>query len=137
MHAALQNNLKGCHAMVDCVPTRLSSVGSGARDATIGSASIGHEDRAEDREPIIAQVLVRPKQHSAQTIHLTDLSRHGCRLALEGVTLRVGEFISLKFGGLEYLQGIVRWVDADNAGIEFARPLHAAVLDNVLQNNLQ
>jgi hypothetical protein len=122
--------------MVDYAPARLSSVVSGPRDATIRPTSIAYEDRAEDRKPIIAQALVRPKPHTAQTVHLTDLSRHGCRLALEGHTLRVGEFISMKFGGLEYLQGIVRWVDADEAGIEFTRPLHAAVLDNLLKNDL-
>ena len=46
--------------------------------------------------------------------------------------MRAGQAVSVKLPTLEYLQAIVRWVEADKAGIEFSNPLYPAVFEHLI-----
>jgi hypothetical protein len=93
------------------------------------SYSLQRDDRSEGREEIEALATIRSPLKNAERVQIADLSSHGCRLESGAHALRIGQFITIKFAGLEYLRGIVRWVDGDKAGIEFSRPLHPAVFE--------
>ena len=62
---------------------------------------------------------------------VTDLSRHGCRICAGTLWLPAGQMIILRLTGLESLLGTVRWSRDGEAGIEFERPLHPAIVEHL------
>lgn len=59
-----------------------------------------------------------------------DLSPEGCKIEfVERPGL--GERVWVKFDNLEALEGSVRWVAGHVGGVQFERPLHAAVFDRL------
>ena len=84
--------------------------------------------RKSPRVSIAAMVKLRRRGHHNFTVQAYDLSREGCKLEfLERPQL--DETVWVKFEGLELLQATVCWIEANVAGVEFARPIHAAVFD--------
>jgi uncharacterized protein YuzE len=62
---------------------------------------------------------------------LHDLSLEGCKVEFVDRP-RLDETVWIKIDGLERLPGTICWVEGNVAGVEFERPLHPAVLDNLL-----
>ena len=73
-------------------------------------------------------VKLRRRGRHKFTMRVFDLSKEGCKLEFLEKP-QIGETVWLKFEGLEVLQGRVRWMDVNIAGVEFVRPLHPAVFD--------
>ncbi len=67
--------------------------------------------------------LSEPAAGSSASV--VNLSQHGCALILEDQHLRCGQFVRIRLEQGGRILGIVRWVRADRAGIEFARPIRA------------
>jgi hypothetical protein len=62
---------------------------------------------------------------------LADISTDGCKIE-EVLNLRTGERVWVRLPGLEGQQAQIRWSRLDTAGILFDRPLHMAVVENIL-----
>ena len=83
------------------------------------------------RVPFAAEVALRRSGRINYRVRVHDVSCHGCRLEfVERPAL--DEHVWVKFDGLEPIQGLVCWIDGFDAGIEFVRPIHAAVFDALL-----
>ena len=66
-----------------------------------------------------------------EDVVIRDISEGGCRVASAVLRLRAGDRVLLRPPGMEGLAGIVRWFDRGEAGIEFERPLHVAVVEHL------
>ena len=62
-----------------------------------------------------------------------NLSADGCTIEMGRSRLEPDTTVQLFLEGFEALEGSVRWVRDGRAGIRFARPLHAAVLDHLAE----
>ena len=105
-----------------------------------GVGSDGIPDRPSDmgqarkspRVAIDAEVLVRRTSGHNYRVRVFDLSPHGCKVEfVERPTL--DERIWIKIEGLDALEGLVCWTDGFVAGVDFVRPMHAAVFDHVVK----
>ena len=56
-------------------------------------------------------------------VRLGDISTHGCLIRGAVDWLRTGSFVTLRLGRDRPVQGIVRWLREDAAGVELLRPL--------------
>ncbi|MEO8175351.1 MAG: hypothetical protein ABI626_01675 [Sphingomicrobium sp.] len=59
-----------------------------------------------------------------------DASPSGCKIELID-RIEVGEQIYVKFEGMCLLEGAISWVKGFTAGVEFRRPIHPAVFENL------
>jgi hypothetical protein len=62
---------------------------------------------------------------------IVSIDRTGCCVVAERAVLNEHEAIRLTFEGMEMLVGHISWADAERAGIVFARPLYAPVVDHL------
>jgi PilZ domain len=74
----------------------------------------------------LRQLGYRPKK-----IELLDISNLGCRVEM-AEQLTLGESVWLRLPGLESIHAHVAWTRDWTAGLEFAKPLHPAVLEMLL-----
>lgn len=90
-----------------------------------------HSERKAERVAVNAEVaLRRPGQHNYR-VRAYDASPLGCKL--EFVERPVpAERVWVKFEGLDALEGQVCWVDGFVVGVEFVRPMYAAVFDALI-----
>lgn len=87
-------------------------------------------NRKESRQALALDGALRSR-HDVRAVVITDLSRSGCRVQGAGLASMIGERIILRPLGLESLEGFVRWASEGVSGVEFERPLHAAVVDHL------
>lgn len=85
------------------------------------------ERRQFDRDTatIAAACRVRGIAYRAQ---LSELSHQGCCVEMVREIAAPGERVLLQCGTLLVLPAVVRWVAGEKAGLEFAHPLHGAML---------
>lgn len=83
------------------------------------------QDRKSGRDAVTAACRVRGIAFRAV---LSDLSLTGCCADVAPHVARPGEQILLQLGRLLVLPATVRWVEDGRAGLEFASPLHGAML---------
>lgn len=85
------------------------------------------ERRQFDRETatIAAACRVRGIAYRAR---LSAVSQQGCCAEMAREVAAPGERVLLQLGALLVLPAVVRWVEGDQAGLEFAHPLHGAML---------
>ena len=83
------------------------------------------------RVPLEAELVVRQTGRRPRSLKASDLSRFGCCLTFEDVTTE-GEWVWVAMPGLAPIASRVRWVEDRRAGVEFAHPIHASVLDHLL-----
>jgi len=62
---------------------------------------------------------------------LCDISTHGCRIVTKTLYLSVGMRVTIKPEGMEAFSGMVRWLGADGAGVEFDNPLYGPVVEHL------
>ena len=63
---------------------------------------------------------------------ISDISTEGCCVRPTSLRFRVGSRVMIRPPGMEVLTGVVRWVSAGVAGIEFDRPIYGPVLDHLV-----
>ncbi|RZK02313.1 MAG: PilZ domain-containing protein [Novosphingobium sp.] len=85
------------------------------------------ERRQFDRETatIAAACRVRGIAYRAR---LSEVSQQGCCAEMARDVAAPGERVLLQLGSLLVLPAVVRWVTGERAGLEFAHPLHGAML---------
>lgn len=87
--------------------------------------------RGKRRRPVKVDAALRAGSGRARGAKLSDLSEAGCRLEVDAGALDANQAVTVKPPALEGLAGVVRWTRGNVAGIEFADPLHPAVVDHV------
>ncbi len=84
--------------------------------------------RKSARVTVNAEVaLRRPGQHNYR-VRAYDASPFGCKLEFVERP-ELAERVWVKFEGLDAIEGQVCWIDGFVVGIEFVRPMYAAVFD--------
>jgi hypothetical protein len=91
------------------------------------AVSAGHR-RAAVRKPAQANVEVCGTNCRTFSSRFTDLSVHGCSIAIGDTALQPGQFITVRSSRTDPVPGIVRWARGDRAGIEFLRPISDALV---------
>lgn len=94
----------------------------------------GQEDCEERRTRRLALALparCRMLSGFTEDVVLRDLSEGGCRITSRVLNLREGDRVLLRPPGLESLAGVVRWCTNHEAGVEFERALHVAVVEHL------
>ena len=85
----------------------------------------------ETRTALDAEVALRRTGHHHYKVRVYDASPHGCRIEfVERPSL--DERVWVKFEGLESIEGLVCWLDGFVAGVEFVKPIHPAVFDELV-----
>ena len=122
---------------------RLSVLGRGSISAEVGWYADGKAGLIFERMPeeakdqierraarleVPGEVALRVPGHNNYRVRILDLSTDGCRVELIERP-NVGDLMMVKFEGLEVMDATVCWVEGFLAGLEFDRPIHAAVLD--------
>jgi hypothetical protein len=102
-------------------------------DAEVQKMLQALEKRRSNRGKVIMPVVCRSQGGIHQTVILSDISAHGCRLYGDAVILHVGQTLTLQPANFEGIAGKVRWIDGLRAGIEFTYPLHSAVAEQMQQ----
>ncbi|MCA1661445.1 MAG: PilZ domain-containing protein [Novosphingobium sp.] len=87
--------------------------------------------RRHGRRRVQVDATLRNGSGVARGAELTDLSEAGCRMELGEGAVEPDEVLVVRPGGLGGLTGRVRWTRGNAAGVEFADPLHPAVVDHV------
>jgi hypothetical protein len=78
----------------------------------------------------------RTSEGGAEDVVLSDISLDGCGLVGSEGMVQPGQLVIMRMQSLEGLEGTVCWVKATRAGIKFARPLYAPVLDHLVRVQL-
>lgn len=92
------------------------------------------EHGSKDRLKVSTQISLRRMARQHYQARVFDLSPTGCKVEFVERP-RVGEQVWAKFDGLDSMEATVRWVDGFYGGIQFCRPIHAAVFD-ILRDKL-
>jgi hypothetical protein len=87
--------------------------------------------RDKRRRPVKVDASLREGDGTARGAQLSDLSEAGCRLEVDSGALDTEQTVTVRPNALERLKGTVRWTRGNVAGVEFADPLHPAVVDHV------
>jgi hypothetical protein len=87
--------------------------------------------RKSVRVGLTAEVTLRRVGKSNYRVRVFDASPDGCKLEfIERPDL--GEFLWVKFEGIELLQARVCWTEGFTAGVEFQKPIHPAVFESLV-----
>lgn len=92
--------------------------------------------RNSPRTPLTAEVLLRRVGGHPYRVRIFDLSPHGCKVEFVERP-QLDEQLWVKLEGIETLQGSVCWIKGHTAGIEFERPVHAAVFELLVKRLTQ
>ncbi len=91
-----------------------------------------HWPRRSERITLCAQVTLRRLGHASFSVAVTDASPDGCKVELVERP-REGDRVLVKFDALEPLEAEVCWVEGFSAGLKFARAVHPAVFDLLVE----
>ncbi|MCT2559410.1 hypothetical protein N0B51_10510 [Tsuneonella sp. YG55] len=75
--------------------------------------------------------LVRTSLGARAPVEICELSESGFSVTTDRGPVPRASGYSVKIDGLETLETTLRWRGNDEAGFEFARPLHPAVVDHL------
>lgn len=89
--------------------------------------------RRAQRRPVILAATCRTQSGLRDNAHISDISPQGCRLTTCTLAMRTGLRIVIRPQGLEGVSGVVRWIEGQDAGIEFDTPLYEPVVDHLSQ----
>jgi hypothetical protein len=87
--------------------------------------------RRSERLSIVLPARCRSRSGFVDRVVITDISLEGCCIESCALTVKKGDLVVIQPESLEGLCGQVRWVDKHMAGIEFARPLYAPVVEHL------
>ena len=91
-----------------------------------------HWPRRGIRVRLSADVSLRRSGKAAFKVTVFDISPYGCKVEfIERPSM--DEHVWIRFPGLEPIEGEVCWVDQPTAGVSFAKSIHPAVFDLLLE----
>ena len=84
------------------------------------------------RVGLSAEISLRRSGRGSFRVRIIDMSLHGCKAEfVERPNL--DELVWVKFGDLQSVQAMVCWIRGFEVGLEFERPIHAAVFEMLLE----
>lgn len=89
----------------------------------------GHQPRQDVRLAAHGSVTITSWSDEPIQCRLSNITLHGCNLTPELGSFRIGQIIAIKLTEHVTAGGIVRWVRAGRAGIEFLRPISPALVE--------
>lgn len=95
-----------------------------------------HWPRRSERVPVTADVILRKPGQPNFRVRVLDASMEGCRIEFVDRP-EEGDRMWIKFDGLETLEAQVCWVKEFEMGVNFAKPMHPAVFDMVVDQLAQ
>lgn len=93
-----------------------------------------HDARLVERRLVVVPVKVRRPGETWFRSHVTDLSVTGFRLQ-SFMKLMAGDSLWIMLRGFEGRRAEVLWSHGHEAGCQFDRPLHPAILDHIVKSN--
>ena len=91
------------------------------------------ELRASPRKAVSLTASLRQRGRPRTAVRVLDISHHGCRIEI-AQGLSEDEWVWLAISNLETQYCRVAWARGEFAGLEFAAPLHSAVLERLIGN---
>jgi hypothetical protein len=88
-------------------------------------------ERKAARRAFTATVEVREPGARPQNLTVLDVSEFGCRVALVN-RVKFDTRVFVRFPGLEAIPAYVCWCEHFEAGLEFEKAIHPAVLGHLL-----
>jgi hypothetical protein len=79
---------------------------------------------------LTGEVILRRTGQPNYRVRAFDASPYGCKLEFVERP-RLDELVWVKFDGLEALEASVCWIEGHAVGLEFSRPIHPAVFENL------
>jgi hypothetical protein len=89
------------------------------------------EHRRSARLAVTIRAECRTQTGMFGRVEIMDLTQDGCRIFARGLPLRAGQRVRVKPENFQPLPGIVRWAEADFAGIEFDSSLYGPVTEHL------
>ncbi len=81
---------------------------------------------------LLAEVTLRRAGHGTYRVNVFDVSPDGCKVEfVERPNL--DDLVWIKFDNLQALEAMVCWVRGFEVGLEFAKPIHPAVFEMMVQ----
>jgi hypothetical protein len=96
-----------------------------------GEPTPQEDPRRADRLCVSAEVALRRTGQLNYRVRAYDLSVLGCRLEFVERP-QLAERVWIKFANLDSIEGMVRWVDGFQAGIEFTSPIYLPVFEKLV-----
>jgi hypothetical protein len=91
-----------------------------------------HWPRRSERVGLAAEVTMRRHGGPSFRVNVFDASPDGCKIDFVDRPLP-DERLSIRFDGLEALEAEVCWIEQHYAGLKFARAIHPAVFDLLVE----
>lgn len=111
--------------MVDrCLPAGAAAICGRWADKPTGC-------RRSQRVRCVAEIGMRRMGSFSFQVVVEDVSTGGCKAELVD-SVEAGDHVIVRFPGIEPFSAKVSWADAHHAGIDFERPLHPAVFEQLL-----
>src|SRR5262245_39337506 len=122
---AENRNLRAA-AVIERLGEPLRFAGLQARE-TLGPC---HSRRSE-RKHVLVHAQCRRRSAVTDPVAIVDLTAESCSISYPVSALEVGQPVTIKPSTIDGIEGIVRWVSAEGAGIEFSRALYAPVAEHL------
>ncbi len=87
--------------------------------------------RRSQRLALVLPARCRTLSGFVDDVVIRDLSPEGCRIMSFALSVRAGAKVVLRPEHMEGLCGTVRWVNGNEAGVEFEHPLYAPVVEHL------
>jgi hypothetical protein len=87
--------------------------------------------RKSERQHVLIRARCRRGRGLTDPISIVDLTAEGCSISYPVSTLKVGQSVTIKPSAMDGIEGFVRWVSTEGAGIEFSRALYAPVAEHL------
>jgi hypothetical protein len=91
-----------------------------------------YSPRRFERFALTAEISMRRLGKLNYRVRVFDISPEGCKVELIDKP-RLQEHVLVKLDGIEALEAEVCWLEGTYAGLKFARPVHPAVFDLLLE----
>ena len=88
------------------------------------------ERRSDPRFSVALDAQLRRSGRHAERVMVSSVSTRGCAITPTR-SVSEGEYVWIRFSGLEARAANVVWIEAERAGLKFIEPLHSAVVDQL------
>ena len=92
---------------------------------------MNHDPRRSARVGLSAEITLRRAGQNRYRVKILDASPLGCKAEFVERP-KLDEHVWVKFEGLEALEAMVCWVRGLEVGLEFERPIHLAVFEELV-----
>jgi hypothetical protein len=89
------------------------------------------DERRAERRLVVLPARCRSRSGFVDHVVIADLNEWGCRIESGALILCPGQLVVISPKSLEGLCGEIRWTDGHTAGIAFAQPLYAPVVEHL------